>query len=152
MAIYLKWHIEPGFRLEWFDHQGDPPKTSKEIGAGPLGTVEAVLAHTVEVRKGLHRGAKIIAGRAKSNLSMHRDTGAAYIGSEQHDLDWVVFLGDRDPGGKPASRTGKRSALSIEFGHLYRNKRTGEVQRIGGLFVLTNAANAAAKAPGRRLG
>lgn len=150
MSIYIRYRIERGFPLEWFDGQGDHPRYANEIGAGSLGTVEAVLAHTGETRRALHRGAKLIAGRAKTNLLMHRDTGAAHVGLEHGELDWTVYLEDSDPGGQPANRTGKRSALSIEFGHLHR-AADGTVKRIGGLYVLTNAANAASRSPGRRL-
>lgn len=153
MSLWISWHASPGKPLEWFDGQGDHPKFANELGLGPLGTVEAVLAHTRESHTGIKRGARMIAARARVNLAMHRDTGAARIGIEKsppHQLDWVVYLEDRDPGGGGKNRTGKRSALSIEFGHLF-TAPDGTVKRIGGLFVLTGAAQSAARAPGRRL-
>jgi hypothetical protein len=148
--MYIRWHVERGFPLEWFDGQGDHPKYANELGLGSLGTVEAVLAHTAEARSGVRSGARALASRAWANLQMHRDTGAAHIGIEEsppRELDYVVYLGDADPGGG-TNRTGKRSALSIEFGHLYKSP-DGEIKRIGGIYVLTGAVGTMARTPGR---
>lgn len=143
--LFLSYDMEVG-RLRWFDGQGDSPRTSRAISGGALGTVEAVLAHTIESRRGIRHGAGALASAAWLNLRAHRDTGAAHIeikGSPPNALDHEVILADADSAS--GNRTRKRSALSIEFGHLQKG---GE--RVGGLYILTGAANRLARKPGRR--
>lgn len=139
---YLRWEITHHSRIKWFDGQGDHPVTAKALGyyrpSGWDKTVEAVLAHHVSTHLALGRAASQLHGRAASAMAAHRDTGAAHVGREKHDLDWIVFL--EDGGGT------KKSALSIEFGHLTR----GGKGRVGGLYILTGAANHMAKTRKKR--
>lgn len=157
--LYIRWHTEPGFALEWFDGQGDHPLFSREIRGGALGTVEAVVAHHIDTRRAIRKGANMLAGRARSRLALHRDTGNAHIAVEKSPpraLDWEVQLVDPDAG-NAGSRTGKKTALSIEFGHIQKDSSgnfvmdgDGSFKRVGGLYILTGAANALAASPNRR--
>lgn len=145
--IYIGFTLDVG-RLEWFDGQGDNPLPSKAIRGGSLGTVEAVIAHTMESRAGVRKGAELLAKNARSRLRAHRQTGAAHIGvteSPPNALDFEVWLGDADSA--DGNRTRKRSALSIEFGHTH-----AQAGHVKGLFILTGAANKLARRPTRNLG
>lgn len=74
-------------------------------------------------------------------MSAHRDTGNAFVGVEHRDLDWVIFLEDPATRGKDGKLSdANASALSIEFGHLTKGGN-----RVGGLFILTGAANRMAR-------
>lgn len=139
---YLRWEVTHRSRIKWFDGQGDHPVTAKAMGYGTPGgwdkTVEAVLAHHASTHLALGRAASQLYGRAAANMAAHRDTGAAHVGRERHDLDWIVYLED--------AGSIKKSALSIEFGHLTR----GGDKRVGGLYILTGAADHMAKTRGKR--
>lgn len=158
--IYLRWEVTHRSRIKWFDDQGDYPVTAKVLGyrtpAGWDKTVEAVLAHHVTTRMGLYNAASQLHSKAAARMAAHRDTGAARVGIEAHDLDYIVYLEDGDPGhsdssegrsfvGPSSDRSGKRSALSIEFGH-----RTRGGGRVGGLYIITGAVNGAARNPKKR--
>lgn len=153
----LRWQVRAvktrGGPIKWDDGQGNHPMTAKAMGmkypAGWDKTVEAVLAHHVSVHRALHQAAYELHWRAFERLAAHRDTGASRVGIEQGDyLDWYVYLEDtesRKSEGPTQNASGKRSALSIEFGHLTRSG-----SRVGGLFVLTGAVSGMAKTPRRR--
>lgn len=100
--------------------------------------MEAVLAHHATTHIALGRAALQLYGQAQFRMAAHRDTGNAYVGIERHDLDWVIFLDDPGP-------NSKRSALSIEFGHL-----TKAGNRVGGLHILTGAAGKLAQTSKKR--
>ena len=147
MYITYRWEMRalgrPGNRIKWFDHQGNYPVTARAMGyprgAGWDKTVEAVLAHHASTHLALGRAATKIYARAKANLAMHRDTGAATVGMSRGWLDYHIYLEDADPGGgETGNHTGKRSALSIEFGHRVR----GSSKRVGGLYIITGAVGA----------
>lgn len=143
--IYLRWEVTARSRIQWFDGFGDHPPTAKAaFGPNvPAGrnwnrTVEAVLAHHANTHTGVARAASGLYFQARARMAAHRDTGAAFVGKERRDLDWIVYL--EDSGGT------NESALSIEYGHLVR----GGNKRVGGLFILTGAAGHLAKTKGAR--
>jgi hypothetical protein len=150
----------PHTGVRWTDGQGTHNvQTAKALKRGSLGTVEAVLAHHYKVHAALQKAAAQFYMRAATRMAMHRDTGAARVGLEAGDeLDWYVFLternevstrpdknakGRRKDGTKQKEYSRKRSALSIEFGHKIR----GSDREVGGLYILTGAANAMARNP-----
>lgn len=144
----MRWSITrvgpTGRRIKWFDGQDNFPVTAKAMGyPSPSGwdkTVEAVLAHHVTTHLALGKAASEIYARARIRMAAHRDTGAARVGMEKGWLDYRIYLEDPDPGtSQHRNRTGKRSALSIEFGHRVR----GSDERVGGLYIITGAASAA---------
>lgn len=147
MHITYRWEMRPvgapGHRIKWFDHQGNHPVTASALGyPTPTGwdkTVEAVLAHHASTHLALGRAAQKIYRKAQMRLLAHRDTGSAKVGISHGSLDWYVYLEDADPGdGDPPNYTGKRSALSIEFGHRVK----GSSRRVGGLYIITGAVGA----------
>jgi hypothetical protein len=155
--ITLRWKMRVvktrGGPIKWFDGQGDHPVTAKAMGLkSPAGwdkTVEAVLAHHSSVHVALASAAAELHAKASARLAAHRDTGASRVGIERGDyLDWYVYLEDvesRKSEGPTKNASGKRSALSIEFGHLTRSG-----SRVGGLFILTGAVSGMANTPRRR--
>lgn len=151
MSFYIRFRVvNPHSGVEWFDGQGNHPVDSKTLYGNrlhPLGTVEAVLAHHINVHMALQAAATAMYVRAASNLAAHRDTGNSKIMRTRGDkLDWFISLVDAGNGGqKKRKRSPKMSALSIEFGHLTKGGN-----RTGGLFVLTGAANAMAKNSGKK--
>lgn len=152
ITVRPKW--AQGQRIRWHDGQGNYPLTAKALGyRTPFGwdrTVEAVLAHHVTTHKALTKAAHEIYARAKARMAAHRDTGAARVGIEAGDhLDWYIYLEDTefrsvDAQGRmwqgPLKNGGRRSALSIEFGHRVR----GSGKRVGGLYIITGAVNSLA--------
>lgn len=145
--LTLRWRMRVvktrGGPIKWFDGQGNHPMTAKAMGmrypAGWDKTVEAVLAHHSSVHVALASAAAELHTKASMRLAAHRDTGASRVGIERGDyLDWYVYLEDR-------GAEGKKSALSIEFGHLTRSG-----SRVGGLFILTGAVSGMANTPRRR--
>lgn len=155
MAIYLSLHIyhDPRDRLEWFDGQGDNPLPAKSLNLGSLGTVEAVLAHTAEARRGLAAAANGFRAEAMGRLAAHRDKGNSSIDMEGPStgraLDYIVYLHDpktKENSGKPRDRTQKRSALSMEFG--YTHWKSGK--HVAGLGILTGTSKAMGRNRGRK--
>lgn len=154
LRISVRTKRTPIGPIKWFDGQGNYPQTAKAMGmkypAGWDKTVEAVIAHHASVHASLAKAAHALHAKAAMRLAAHRDTGASHVGIEQGDhLDWYVFLEDAEPAaqteGPSPNRSGKRSALSIEFGH-----KTRDGGRVGGLFILTGAVSGMVKTPGRR--
>lgn len=161
ILTYRYVYKNPHTGVRWTDGQGTHNvQTAKALKRGSLGTTEAVLAHHVNVHRALQKAASAFLMRAATNMAMHRDTGAARVGMAKGDLDWSIYLEDRnevstrpDPNAKGRRKDGtkqkdysrKRSALSIEFGHKVR----GSDREVGGLFILTNAADSMARKPSK---
>lgn len=135
------------------DGQSDYPAPAKALFGPnrPAGrnydkTVEAVLAHHVSTHQALTAAAAELYTQAATRMSLHRDTGNAFVGTERRDLDWIVYLEDpatRDEDGKLSDANA--SALSIEFGHLTKGGN-----RVGGLYILTGAAQKLGRKPRKR--
>ena len=66
------------------------------------------VARHVKVSKGLAAVAGPIYARAKAVKALHTETGASFVGIEEGDVDWYVFLDDN---------RGLDQAFAIEFGH-----------------------------------
>lgn len=125
---------------------------------GP-GSVEDVVSHLPAIKSELKAQASAVAARARSNLSLHRDTGSAKISvvsPPTTKLDWYIALHDPDNGealgeteddrafgpqneGVDRSPNKNRSALSIELGHWVKTKK-GRVW-VDGIHALGNAVD-----------
>lgn len=150
-GYYIRYRVvNPHSGVRWFDGQGNHPLTAKALGVGPLGTVEAVIAHHRDVHSALAKASAVFYLLAAANMAAHRDTGNAHIVREKGDLDWHVALEDQG-GDRSGDRSGKRSALSIEFGWVpLASQFAPEGERVGGLFILTGAARLMGNSPHRR--
>lgn len=112
---------------------------------GPLkgpGSVEDVVSHLPAVKAELKAQGSAIAARARSNLSLHHDTGnarIAVISPPKTKLDWHVALYDSGAQDSVPDRTdnGNKSALAIELGHWQKTKK-GRVW-VDGIHALGNA-------------
>lgn len=112
---------------------------------GPLkgpGSVEDVVSHLPAVKAELKAQGSAIAARARSNLSLHHDTGnarIAVISPPKTKLDWHVALYDSGTQDSVPDRTdnGNKSALAIELGHWQKTKK-GRVW-VDGIHALGNA-------------
>jgi hypothetical protein len=118
---------------EWLGFNG-PAK-------GP-GSVEDVVSHLPAVKTELKAQGSAIAARARSNLSLHHDTGnarIAVIAPPKTKLDWHVALYDVGEQDSVPDRTdnNNKSALSIELGHWVKTKK-GRVW-VDGIHALGNA-------------
>lgn len=118
---------------EWLEFYG-PIK-------GP-GSVEDVVSHLPAVRSELKAQGSAIAARARSNLSLHRDTGharIAVVAPPQTKLDWHIALYDENAQDSVPDRTdnANKSAISIELGHWLKTKK-GRVW-VDGIHALGNA-------------
>jgi len=108
------------------------------------GSVEDEVSHLPAVKTELKAQASAIAARARSNLTLHRDTGharIAVISPPQTKLDWHVALYDAGQQDGVPDRTdnANKSALSIELGHWQKTKE-GRVW-VDGIHALGGAAD-----------
>lgn len=119
-------------------------------GRGPESSTGAVVSHLPGVKNALAEKARSMASSAWLSLAWHRQTGAARIEVEKHDLDWYVVLKDADPGGEGIAGKNRmdRSAMSIEFGwtqtHVFGNKLEQPI-RHPGLNILGGVMDRAAR-------
>lgn len=112
------------------------------------GSVEDEVSHLPAVKTELKAQASAIAARARSNLSLHHDTGnarIAVISPPQTKLDWHVALYDAGEQDAVPDRTdnNNKSALSIELGHWQKTKH-GRVW-VDGIHALGNAVDSRTK-------
>lgn len=122
-------------------------------GRGPESSTGAVVSHLPGVKDALAKQARGMASSAWLSLSWHRQTGAARIEVEKHDLDWYVVLKDADPGGEGIAGKNRtdRSAMSIEFGwtqtHVFGRKLDQPIHHPG-LNILGGVMDRAARRHG----
>jgi hypothetical protein len=102
-------------------------------------SIASIVGYSQPAVSSIQRHARVMAAEAAAELSVHRDTGDAHVGSvhmgedamgRRPDLDSVVYLAAHDEG-KKDHREGKaasdgsgdiqtnayRAVMSIEFGH-----------------------------------
>ena len=108
---------------------------------GP-GSVEDYVSHMDGTKTELKSAASALAARARSNLSMHRQTGnarIAVVSPPRTKLDWHVALYDAGQQDNVPDRTdnNNKSAISIEMGHWVKTK-DGRVW-VEGIHALGNA-------------
>jgi hypothetical protein len=128
---------------EWLGFNGPP---------SGKGSVEDAVSHLPAVKVELKAQASAIAGRARSNLSMHHDNGdarIAVISPPKTKLDWHVALYDAGAQDSVPDRTdnGNKSAISIEMGHWVKTKK-GRVW-VEGIHALGNAVEDRVKKYGK---
>ena len=120
---------------EWLGFNG--PRTGE-------GSVEDIVSHLPAVKSELKAQASAIAGRARSNLSLHHRLGhakIAVISPPRTFLDWHIALYDENAQDGVPDRTDNdnKSAISIDMGHWQKTKN-GRIW-VDGINALGGAVN-----------